>query len=75
MKPLEPGTEAYIIENNMKVAKIIIKKYAGGFYTVQMADGSGGTRLREHRIYRTEEEAAATLPKKEKKPSVPFWLH
>jgi len=73
MKPLESGSEAYIVENNMK--KVIIKKYAGGFYTVQMADRPGGTRLCEHRIYRTEEEAAATLPKKEKKPSVPFWMH
>ena len=51
----------YIIENNIKVVPVKILKYSSGFYTVKFVTKTGATRLKEHRIFATEEEARKIL--------------
>lgn len=51
----------YIIENNIKIVPVKILKYSSGFYTVKFLTKTGATRLKEHRIFATEEEAKKHL--------------
>lgn len=51
----------YIIENNIKVVPVKIMKYSSGFYTVNFLSKKGATRLKEHRIFASEEEAKSRL--------------
>lgn len=62
MRKYSPGATAWIVENNAAVCQIQIKSYSGGFYIVVKAGTRAAIRLRENRIYATEEEARATLP-------------
>jgi len=54
---------AYIITNGRYVEKVLIIKSGGGFYIVKFSNGAG-TRIRESRLYHTEEEAKASINKK-----------
>ena len=36
-------------------------------YLVRFKDNGGGIRLKEHRLFATQEDAEASMPKKEKK--------
>lgn len=51
------GEICYIIENNrtIKATKIIGKQ--GDFYTVQIVGSCGAIRLKESRLFKTEDEA------------------
>lgn len=51
------GDICYILENNMhpKAAKIISRQ--GNFYTIQLVGSCGAIRLKESRLFKTEEEA------------------
>ena len=53
----KPGDTVYIVSsvNRIKEAKVL--KYSGGFYTLQFTDTGGGIKLRESRLFPTEEEA------------------
>ena len=53
----KPGDTVYIVSsvNWIKEAKVL--KYSGGFYTIQFTDTGGGIKLRESRLFPTEEEA------------------
>ncbi|MDY3660441.1 MAG: hypothetical protein SO042_05690 [Bulleidia sp.] len=44
---------------------------SGGFYTLKLADG-GGIRLRESRLYTTEEDAKKAIQKPYVKPKL-YW--
>ncbi len=54
---------AFLIESNRIIREVKILKYAGGLYTVRFVDGAGGIKVRENRLFATEDEANATLPK------------
>lgn len=58
---------AFIVESNMLIREVIVKKYAAGLYLISFADGTGGIKVRESRLFPTKEAAEATLPK----PKVP----
>ena len=60
-----PGDTAYIVESGLFVREVTVVKVAGGFATLRFADGPGGVRLRESRLYMTKEEAEASMPKKQ----------
>lgn len=60
---------AFLIESNRFIRKVKITKYSGGLYLVKFADGEGGIKVRENRLYASEEEAKAVLPKVEEKPA------
>lgn len=51
----------YIIENNIKIVPVKILKYSSEFYTVKLLSKAGAIRLKEHRIFATEEEARKIL--------------
>ena len=53
----ERGYKCFIVENNrtVKAAKVIGKQ--GEFYTIQTVGSCGAIRLKESRLFMTEEEA------------------
>lgn len=55
------GAVCYIVENNYRVVHGIVKAASGGFCTIRLDTGAM-TRLRESRLYRSAEDAAAHLP-------------
>ena len=66
---MEKGDIAYIVENNSHVREVKIVGVSGGFYTVKFCDSqSSAIRVREGRLYKTEEEASRYLhnPKQQK---------
>lgn len=65
MSKYKAGDTAYIICNGHVVTEVTIKRYSGGFYIVQPAGSSGAIRLKEHRIFRTREDADRQIPGKE----------
>ena len=52
-----PGDTVYIIESAIFIKKAKILKFGGGFYTIQIEGSKGAFRVRESRLYSTEEEA------------------
>ena len=52
-----PNSTAYIISAGNRIEPVAIIKYSGGFYTVRYQNREGGTRLKEHRLFVSEEEA------------------
>lgn len=62
MPRFKAGETAYIIENNHRIRQVIVKSYAGGFYVVRFTDRAAGIRLRENRLYPSEDAAKAALP-------------
>ena len=54
---LQPNSTAYIISAGNKIEPVTIVKYSGGFYTVRYVNRDGGTKLKEHRLFATEDEA------------------
>ena len=63
------GDTCYILENNYnaRAAKVINKQ--GNFYVIQLVGSCGAIRLKENRLFKTEEEAMASR-KTEKKVTV-----
>lgn len=53
------GDMVYILENNMKVSPALIRSCNGGFYTLEI--GTSVIRLKEHRIFSTEEAALKSV--------------
>ena len=71
MAKYKGGQYVYIIENNRWVKKAQILSYSGGFYTLSI-EGGYLTRLKEHRLYGSEEEANEELPPQDPpKPATP----
>ena len=68
MAKFREGQYVYILENNRWIRKDTVISYTGGFYTLAILEG-GLTRLREHRVYGSEEEANEAMPKPEPKVS------
>lgn len=54
----ERGDKCFIVENNrtVKAAKVIGRQ--GEFYTIQTVGSCGAIRLKESRLFMTEEEAS-----------------
>ena len=61
------GDTAFIVESNYHVREVEIRSCSGGMYLVRFKDNCGGIRLKEHRLFATQEDAEASMPKKENK--------
>lgn len=61
MGRFEVGKKIFFIENNCRICDGVIVKRAGGFCTIKIGDG--GIRLRENRLFETEQEAMEILKK------------
>ena len=57
----KPDDTAYIIESNRIIRKVKILMFAGGLYTIQFTDTGGGMKIRESRLFPTEEAAKASI--------------
>lgn len=77
MPRFRAGETAYSAENNHRIRPVIIMRYAGGFYVVRFADKEAVIRLRENRLYPSEEAAKAALPPPEppQRPPNRWWDH
>ena len=65
MKQLNEGDVVYFISSSVFIKKATVIRNTGGFCTITF-DGNGncgtsGTRVRESKLYRTEEEANAIV--------------
>lgn len=66
MAKFNPGDRAFIVENSHTIREVTVGKFSGGFYLIKFESG-GGIKVREHRLFATEEEAKASVPIVEKK--------
>lgn len=60
MVKMKAGDTAYIVESNRIVREVKIISCSGGMYLVRF-EGGGGIRVREHRLFATEEEAKKSI--------------
>ena len=59
-----PGQTVYLSGANASlIEEAVVVKHAGGFCTIRFTKRSGGTRIREGRLYATREEAERALPR------------
>ena len=52
-----PGDKAFIIESSIYIKEVEIVKVSGGFYLIKYPNKTGGYRVKESRLYKTEAEA------------------
>ncbi len=57
----KPGDTVYIIESARFIRKCVVLKYSGGLYTLHFPDSGGGIKLRENRLFPTEEDAKKNI--------------
>ena len=60
MKQFNEGDVVYFVSSSIFIKKATVVRNAGGFCTIRFEDGNCGTsetRVRESKLYRTEEEA------------------
>ena len=60
LKQFNEGDVVYFISSSVFIKKATVIRNAGGFCTKRFSDGNCGTsetRVRESKLYRTEEEA------------------
>lgn len=56
------GDMAYLIENHRWIRQVEIMAVSGGFYTVRFCDSeSSAIRVRDSRLFKTEEDASKSL--------------
>lgn len=61
----KPGDTAFLIESVHFIREVTILKFSGGLYTVRFANTGGAIRVRENRLFPTEDAAKESIPKKE----------
>ena len=60
LKRFNEGDVVYFISSSVFIKKATVIRNAGGFFTIRFSDGNcgtSGTRVRESKLYHTEEEA------------------
>lgn len=67
MGNFKPGDKAFIVESNRAVREVTVIRHSGGMYLIRFAEG-GGIQVREHRLFSTQEEAAAGIQTDKGKP-------
>lgn len=58
MKQFNEGDVVYFVSSSIFIKKATVVRNAGGFCTIRFEDGNcgtSGTRVRESKLYRTEE--------------------
>ena len=64
LKRFNEGDVVYFISSSVFIKKATVIRNAGGFCTIRFSDGNcgtSGTRVRESKLYRTQEEANAIV--------------
>lgn len=60
MKQFNEGDVVYFVSSSIFIKKATVIRNSGGFCTIRFLNGNcgtSGTRVRESKLYRTEEEA------------------
>ena len=69
------GDIAYLVESNRFIREGRVKTCGGGLFLYHFIEG-GAIRVKEHRLYPSEEAAQAYLDQfKKQKPRQAFWNH
>ena len=66
MGRFKAGGKAFIVESSIFVKEVYVVKSSGGFCLIRYAHGDGWYRVRESRLFSTEEEAKASIDKKKR---------
>lgn len=66
MAKFNQGDKAYIIESTIFIKEVIVVKFAGGMYLIKYPNCSGGYKVRESRLYKTEDEARKSIDLRKK---------
>lgn len=61
------SVDKYFIRNNREVIKVTVLKEQNGFALIRLPYSGGAIRVRTTKLFDTEEDASAKLPKKPKK--------
>lgn len=64
MGKFKAGGKAFVVESSIFVKEVYVVKSSGGFCLIRYANGDGGYRVRESRLFSTEKEAKASIGKK-----------
>ena len=56
-----PGDVVYLIGNNHFIEEATVVMTISGFVTIRFTDRTGGTRVRESRLYSSREESEAVV--------------
>ena len=67
MRNFNSGDKAFIVESNRTVREVTVIRHSGGMYLIRFAEG-GGIQVRKHRLFSTQEEAAASIQIDKEKP-------
>lgn len=67
MQKYPNGTLVYIIQSKRFIREATVIRYGSGFYTIRFTDSYGGTRLREDRLFPSEEDAKCQISREEEK--------
>lgn len=59
--------DKYFIQNNREILKVTVLKEQNGFALIQLPGSDGAIRVRSTKLYDTEKDASAKLPKKPKR--------
>ena len=68
LKQFNEGDVVYFISSSVFIKKATVIRNAGGFCTIQFSNGNcgiSGTRVRESKLYHTEEEAKKVVEQRE----------
>ena len=57
MPKFNPGDKAYIIESTIFIKEVVVVKFMGDIYLIKYPNSSGGYKVRESRLYKTESDA------------------
>ena len=66
MPKFNPGDKANIIESTIFIKEVVVVKFDGGMYLIKYPNSSGGYKVRESRLYKTEEEAKKIVDSRKK---------
>lgn len=61
MARFKAGDTAYFVESNRIIKEVTIVNCTGGMYLIRFSTG-GGIKVKEHRLFTTEEEARNSIP-------------
>lgn len=57
------GDTVFIVESNRFIREAEIRSCSGGMYLVKFKDNGGGIKLKEHRLFASQEAAEASISK------------
>ena len=61
MARLKAGDVAFLVESNRIIREVKVVNCSGGMYLIRFSNG-GGIRVKEHRLFATEEDAKKCIP-------------